>query len=187
MMMPFEHESARPAAVAAPEIVPVAAGEFRLRRGEPGDVAGIFALVEANLREGHLLPRTHEDLHAHCGRFTVLVREGAVVACGELAPLSRKVAEVRSRVVAEECRGARLGGRLIDELRRRARVEGFSSLCAFTHGPTWFLRLGFSIVPHAWLPEKIAADCRHCPLFRRCGQHAVLMPIAASAASRHVA
>ena len=34
--------------------------------------------------------------------------------------------------------------------------------------------MGFSIVPHVWLPEKIVTDCHTCPLFRRCGQYAVV-------------
>ena len=51
--------------------------------------------------------------------------------------------------------------------------------------------MGFSIVPHTWLPEKIMADCRICPLFRRCEQFAMvtdldLMPEARSAGHLHV-
>jgi hypothetical protein len=34
--------------------------------------------------------------------------------------------------------------------------------------------MGFSIVPHVWLSEKILTDCRECPEFRRCGQYAVI-------------
>jgi len=66
---------------------------------------------------------------------------------------------------------------MIDELRRRARVRGFEALCAFTHQPAYFARLDFSIVPHTWLPEKISADCSVCPLFRRCGQYAMLVEV----------
>ena len=56
---------------------------------------------------------------------------------------------------------------LVDELRRRARREGFEQLCAFTHAPGYFIQMGFSIVPHLWLPEKIFTDCVNCPLFRQ--------------------
>jgi hypothetical protein len=54
---------------------------------------------------------------------------------------------------------------------------GFSTLCAFTHQPSHFVKLGFTIVPHMWVPEKIAHDCTSCPLFRRCGQYAVTLPL----------
>jgi hypothetical protein len=30
-----------------------------------------------------------------------------------------------------------------------------------------------------WVPEKIAHDCTSCPLFRRCGQYAVTLPLRA--------
>jgi N-acetylglutamate synthase-like GNAT family acetyltransferase len=37
--------------------------------------------------------------------------------------------------------------------------------------------MGFSIVPHTWLPEKLAANCRACPLFRQCGQFALITSV----------
>ena len=64
---------------------------------------------------------------------------------------------------------------LVDELVRRARVQGFDTLSAFTHGPGYFMRMGFSLVPHHWMREKIAADCQSCALFRQCGQSAVVL------------
>ena len=32
-------------------------------------------------------------------------------------------------------------------------------------------------MPHLWVPEKIATDCLGCPLFRRCGQYAMMLPL----------
>ncbi len=121
------------------------------------------------------------DPSAHAHRFLVIVDRGLVIGCGEIAPLSRTVAEIRSLVVDERYRGQGLGSRLIEALRRLARIEEFQTLCAFTHQPTNFVRLGFSIVPHVWLPEKITHDCHTCPLFRTCGQYAMwyaLQPVA---------
>ena len=66
---------------------------------------------------------------------------------------------------------------IVDELRRRARREGFEKLCAFTHAPGYFIHMGFSIVPHLWLPEKIFTDCVKCPQFRQCGQYAMVVPL----------
>jgi N-acetylglutamate synthase-like GNAT family acetyltransferase len=67
---------------------------------------------------------------------------------------------------------------LVGELRTRARAAGFESLCAFTHDARVFIRHNFSIVPHVWLPEKLLKDCLACPLFQRCGQYAMLLPLA---------
>ena len=66
---------------------------------------------------------------------------------------------------------------IVDELRRRARDEGFEKLCAFTHAPAYFIQMGFSIVPHTWLLEKLTTDCVKCPLFRACGQYAMVVPL----------
>ena len=147
-------------------------------------LAAIHALITANLSAGHLLPRTFEDVEEHAHRFVVAVSGDAVIGCGELAPLSAEVAEVRSLVVDEACRGQRTGVALVTALADRARELGYVTLCAFTHQPSHFVRLGFSIVPHQWVPEKIAHDCVTCSQFRHCGQYAVSLPLRAGAGLR---
>jgi amino-acid N-acetyltransferase len=144
-----------------------------IRPGTPADAPALYALVTANLEAGRLLPRTLADLVQHAGRFLVLTAGEAILGCGEVAPLSPRVAEIRSLVVDERVRGRGLGSQLVDALKARARRAGFETLCAFTHQPATFVRHGFSIVPHVWLPEKIAHDCCTCPHFRRCGQYAM--------------
>jgi amino-acid N-acetyltransferase len=148
-----------------------------LRSADAGDAKKIFALIQANLDEGHLLPRTLGELSVHAGRFVVAVRGRSIVGCAELAPLSAHVAEVRSLAVDAKSRGARVGVVIVEELRRRARRDGFEKLCAFTHAPGYFSRMGFSIVPHSWLLEKIFTDCVKCPLFRTCGQYGMVVPL----------
>ena len=149
----------------------------------PADAQAIHSLIASHISEGHLLPRTVEDIEANIARFIVVADGTRVVACADLAPLSPSVAEVRSLVVANEARSKGVGQLLVNELARRARVAGFDSLCAFTHAAGYFVRMGFSIVPHPWVPEKIETDCRTCPLFRRCGQYAVMLPLAPPAES----
>ena len=154
-----------------------------LRAATAADAPAIHALILDHLQEGHLLPRRLEEIEAHAGRFVVAADGARIVACAELAPLSPTVAEVRSLVVSGSVRHLRLGRRLVDELVRRASTAGFTRLCAFAHAPAYFVRMGFSIVPHPWVPEKIETDCRTCPLFRRCGQYAVTLPLARTAQS----
>jgi amino-acid N-acetyltransferase len=148
-----------------------------LRTAVPSDVPAIHRLITDNLEVGHLLPRSSEDVERHVARFIVAAVDDAVVGCAELAPLSAKVAEVRSLVVAESFRGRHIGPQLVAEVATTATASGFSTLCAFTHEPSHFVRMGFTIVPHIWVPEKIAHDCTACPLFRRCGQHAVMLAL----------
>lgn len=160
-------------AAAAPD----AAAHFLVRPGQPADAPSLFRLIEENLVAGHLLPRSLDDLTCHAERFLVVESAGAVVGCAELAPLSRAVAEVRSLVIDAPHRGRGLGSSLISRLSQRARAAGFDTLCAFTHEPAPFVKLGFSIAPHVWFPEKVALDCVGCAKFRTCGQVAVSLAL----------
>ena len=145
-----------------------------LREGTAADAPVIHALIVDHLAEGHLLPREQSEIARHAHRFIVVLQGTTVVACAELAPLSRRVAEVRSFVVSRDVRSRGTGRRMLESLLSRAQTEGFDKVCAFTHSPGYFVHQGFSMVPHAWLPEKIATDCHGCRLFRNCGQYAVM-------------
>jgi amino-acid N-acetyltransferase len=152
-------------------------GRITIRSADPSHAKRLHALITANLEEGHLLPRTLAEVTAHADRFVIVSRGRAIVGCAELAPLSEQVAEVRSLAVDRRERGQGLGIAIVDELRRRARVAGFEKLCAFTHAPAYFTGMGFSIVPHLWLLEKVLTDCIKCPRFRQCGQYAMVVPL----------
>jgi N-acetylglutamate synthase-like GNAT family acetyltransferase len=154
--------------------------QIAIRQATAADAPALHALIAAHLEEGRLLPRTLDELGVHAPRFVVAVDTASgdrVVGCAELAPLSQAVAEVRSLVVSRDARRHGLGVQMVEDLAARARRDGFTRLCAFAHDPAFFVRRGFSIVPHTWVPEKIAHDCVSCPLFRNCGQYAVELEV----------
>ena len=147
----------------------------KIRTAVQTDAKRIHDLIAQHMQEGRLLPRQLSELGAHVDRFVVAVDgRGSIVGCGELAPLSHTLAEIRSLVVTRTRRSAGVGRRIVNELRQRARRDGYDDLCVFAHQPAYFAHMGFSIVPHTWLPEKISADCRTCALFRHCGQYAMV-------------
>lgn len=154
-----------------------ARGRVTLRTGVAADAKRLHALIAASQAEGHLLPRTLPEITFNAGRFVVATRGKKVVGGAELAPLSPQVAEVRSLVVDPSARSLGVGGRIVEELRARARREGYDKLCAFTHAPGYFMPMGFSIVPHLWVTEKVYTDCVKCPRFRHCGQYAMVLPL----------
>lgn len=155
------------------------AAAVTLRSAVIADAPAMHALIEAHAAEGHLLPRRLAEIERHAARFVVATRGHDLVGVAELAPLAGGVAEVRSLVVRDDARHAGVGRRIVAELTRRARVAGLDTLAAFTHGPGFFVRQGFSLVPHQWVPEKIQADCQACSLFRSCGQQAVVLSLTA--------
>ena len=125
-------------------------GRINLRSARDSEARSLYALIAANREEGHLLPRTHGELKLHATRFVVATRGRRIVGCAELATLGPHVAEVRSLAVDARERGKGVGTLIVDELRRRARAEGF---------------------------EKLTTDCIKCPLFRTCGQSAMVVPL----------
>ena len=151
--------------------------QIAIRPAVAADAPALHALIAAHLEEGKLLPRTLDELAVHAPRFVVAESGDQLVGCAELAPLSPAVAEVRSLVVNRDARRHGLGVQMVEDLAARARKNGFDRLCAFAHDPAFFVRRGFSIVPHTWVPEKIAHDCTACPLFRNCGQYAVVLDV----------
>jgi len=167
---------ARRRSAALPTTARTASPEVRL--ATDADADAIHALIAEHLAEGHLLPRTAQEIAVHAHRFVVAVADGEIVACADLAPLDRKVAEVRSLIVRADLRSCGTGRTLVEALVARATDAGFERLCAFTHAPGFFIQQGFSIVPHTWLPEKIETDCRSCSQFRQCGQYAVMLSLA---------
>jgi amino-acid N-acetyltransferase len=154
-----------------------------IARAEKKHATALHALITANLEEGRLLPRTLEEVALHASRFSIVLRGRTIVGCAELAPLSAHVAEVRSLAVDARDRSNGVGTMLVDDLRQRAHDEGFDKLTAFTHAPGYFSQMGFSIVPHLWIHEKIFTDCVKCPSFRRCGQYAMVSPLDAPVAT----
>ena len=99
-----------------------ARNRMTLRTADPSEARKLYALIQANLDEGHLLPRTCSELATHATRFVVAVRGPRIVGCAELASLSPQVAEVRSLAVDRDARGQGIGVTIVDELRRRALV-----------------------------------------------------------------
>lgn len=159
-------------------VTPVSTEPIVLRSATAAEAEAVHALIVDHLEEGHLLPRELAEVTSRIERFVVAMQDDQVLACAELAPLSSTVAEVRSLVVSRHARSLGLGRSIVDELVHRADTAGFHKLCAFTHSPAYFVHMGFSIVPHVWLPEKIDIDCKGCVHFRQCGQYAVMLPLA---------
>ncbi len=148
-----------------------------VRPAAPDEAADLFRLITDNLETGHLLPRPLGEVVLHVPRFLVAAGPTGVVACAELARLGPRLAEVRSLVVAGSHRSLGVGTLLLNKVVEMARQHGYTKISAFAYNPRPFVRLGFSIVPHPWVPEKISTDCHRCEWFRRCAQYAVVLDL----------
>ena len=152
-----------------------------IRAAKADEATALFRLISDNLETGHLLPRPLGEVVLHVPRFHVAVGPTGVVACAELAQLGPRLAEVRSFVVRDDCRGHGLGTQLLAHVVEAAGQQGYPRVCAFAHDPRAFIHLGFSIVPHPWVPDKISTDCHSCIWFRQCAQYALILDLAPGA------
>ena len=124
-------------------ITPRAFEQLRGARGD--DVSGILALTAPLEADGTLITRTRERLETEIEDFTVMEREGTVVACAALHPLPEcDVAELACLVVHPDYRDGKRGWRLLERLERQARAAGCKRLVVLTtRASHWFQEQGF--------------------------------------------
>jgi amino-acid N-acetyltransferase len=128
----------------------------RLRPAGVEDINGILALVAPLEDDGTLVRRTRERIETAIGDFTVMDREGTVVACAALHRLTGTDAgEIAGLVVHPDYRDGRRGRQLLDQLERDARAAGCRRLFALTTRTVhWFREQGFAPVPLETLPAE---------------------------------
>ena len=148
--------------------------EYELHRALVGDIKGIHALLLAASGSGQLLPRSLSDLYNHVRDFFVLHSpEGAVVGCCALAVVWEDLAEIRSLFLREDLRSRGYGRVLVDACLEDARELGIRRVFTLTYNTEFFSKMGFAEVGKDVLPQKIWADCIHCPKFPDCDEIAM--------------
>lgn len=150
--------------------------EYLVRRANMDDVKNIHALLLQTAQKGLLLPRALIHLYSHIRNFQVIENaHNQLVACSALAPIWEDLGEICSLVVREDLRGQGLGRRIVHACLADSKILHIKSIFALTYQENFFTKLGFSIVDKAVLPQKIWADCVHCPKYPDCDETAVLL------------
>lgn len=109
------------------------------------DVGGILELIEPLEREGTLVRRSREKLESEIGRFTVVERDGMVIACAALYAYPEfEVGELACLAVRDDYRRALRGDALLDAVEAGARGAGLARLFVLTtQASHWFKERGF--------------------------------------------
>ena len=83
--------------------------------------------------------------------------------------------EVRSLAIRPDLRRGGIGRKLIEHAIKKLDAERKNyRLFALTLQPEFFKRLNFDLVEKELFPEKIWADCSHCPKQHCCDEFAVI-------------
>ena len=127
-----------------------------VRPAEQADVGGILALIEPLEEQGVLVRRSREMLENDFDRFTVIERDGMVVACGALyAHPDDAIAELACLVVHPDYRASGRGDQLLGYLERQCEEEGLRRLFVLTTQTShWFRERGFEVCELADLPAS---------------------------------
>lgn len=146
-----------------------------VRKARIQDVRSIHALLMDCSKQGLLLPRSFNQLYSHLRDFFVLARDegGAVLGCCALSIAWEDLAEVRSLAIAPEVRGQGWGRRLVEACLSDAVTLGIFRVFTLTYQTDFFKHLGFEVVSKDNLPQKVWADCLHCPKFPDCDEIAM--------------
>lgn len=110
------------------------------------DVGGILQLIQPMEAAGILVPRSREQLELEIGNFSVMVRDGLVIACAALFPFTEDhMGELACVATHPDYRGGGRGAKLLQHIERRARRLGLNQLFSLTtHTPHWFIERGFA-------------------------------------------
>jgi len=112
-----------------------------MREARLSDVPSILELIEPLAESGQLVRRPKEMLEEHVDRFTVLERDGMIVACVAVYPYpQKKTAEIACVAVHRNYRSSGRAGELVEYAERRAREQGMTSVFVLTTQAEHFFR-----------------------------------------------
>ena len=90
------------------------------------------------------MERSRDLLETEISNFLVIELEGTVIGCAALYPVCEESGEIACIVIHPNYQGAKLGGRLLCELEKKARQQNHAHVYALTTVAShFFLEYGF--------------------------------------------
>jgi amino-acid N-acetyltransferase len=119
--------------------------EVNIRRARTADVRGIRRLVDMYSQPRIMLSKATVALYEDVQEFRVAERvpDGGIVGCGALHVMWEDLAEVRTVAVDPDCRGHKVGHRIVTELLASARELGVRRVFVLTFEVDFFRAFGF--------------------------------------------
>lgn len=117
----------------------------RVREAGIEDVGGLIDLITPLEEQGILVRRSREVLEREIEQFSVVEREGMIIACAALYPIADSQAgELACLAVNPEYRHGGRGDELLERIEDRARALGITTLFVLTTRTAhWFRERGF--------------------------------------------
>lgn len=127
----------------------------QLREAGIEDVGGLLELIRPLEEQGILVRRSREVLEREIEQFSIVEREGLIIACAALYPIADSdAAELACLAVNPEYRHGGRGDQLLERIEKRARALGVKTLYVLTTRTAhWFIKRGFAQGSVADLPK----------------------------------
>jgi amino-acid N-acetyltransferase len=150
---------------------------FFLRKARIEDVKTIHTLLMECAKGELLLPRSFNQLYSHLRDFYVLSSDDnkVIKGCCALSICWEQLAEIRSLVVHPDLQKQGWGRRLVEACLSESVTLGVYKVFTLTYQRDFFAKMGFEEVTKEKLPQKVWADCIHCPKFPECDEIAMVM------------
>ncbi len=127
-----------------------------IRQATIDDVGGIIQLVSPLEELGVLVKWPREKLEINIDKFSIVERDGMVIACAAIYPLMKgKIAEICCLAVRPEYQGMGYGSMLLSFLEKQAETLSISQFFILTtQAMHWFQEQGFHKTDLKSLPVK---------------------------------
>lgn len=119
------------------------------------DIPGVLNLIRPLEAQGILIKRSREQLEMAINNYTIIERDGIVIACAELNHYpEERMAEMACVAVHPDYRDSARGDILLEAIKRRADKLGVKKLFVLTTRTTqWFQERGFTVANTDDLPK----------------------------------
>ncbi|KGQ52311.1 N-acetylglutamate synthase [Gallibacterium anatis 10672-6] len=120
------------------------------------DIPSLLALIHPLEQQGILVKRSREQLEMEIDHYTIIDRDGVIIACAALNPyFEEKMAEMACVAVHPDYRNSSRGDILLSHIQKRAIVLGIKKLFVLTTRTVhWFQERGFEIANVEDLPQE---------------------------------
>lgn len=115
-----------------------------LRQATIDDVGGVLELIQPLEDQQILAHRSREQLELEIGQFTVIERDGMIIACAALYPYDKHCAELACVAVHENYQKQGRAGDLLQHIQHQCQQKEIEQLFILTtHTAHWFVEKGF--------------------------------------------
>lgn len=120
------------------------------------DIPSLLALIHPLEQQGILVKRSREQLEMEIDHYTIIDRDGVIIACAALNPyFEEKMAEMACVAVHPDYRNSSRGDLLLSHIQKRAIALGIKKLFVLTTRTVhWFQERGFEIANVEDLPQE---------------------------------